>query len=163
NPLSLRAPARPPLRARAGAHPVGRRPPRTRPGRTSSPIHCRALTVSSHATHRVRGMPAHSPVQFRRSGPALVALPAPVALQTRPVVFIGVDGLAWADITEDTPALASLTAQAVGSLVVRSVNTATCPADGWLALNTGSRAADTASPCRILKSPKSGDVPAWDA
>src|SRR5699024_10084193 len=77
--------------------------------------------------------------------------------QTRPVVFIGVDGLAWADITEDTPALASLTAQAVGSLVVRSVNTATCPADGWLALNTGSRAADTASPCRILKSPKSGD------
>src|SRR5699024_6907901 len=83
--------------------------------------------------------------------------------QTRPVVFIGVDGLAWADITEDTPALASLTAQAVGSLVVRSVNTATCPADGWLALNTGSRAADTASPCRILKSPKSGDVPAWDA
>src|SRR5699024_2785853 len=83
--------------------------------------------------------------------------------QTRPVVFIGVDGLAWADITEDTPALSSLTAQAVGSLVVRSVNTSTCPADGWLALNTGARAADTASPCRTLKSPTSGEVPAWDA
>src|SRR5699024_625297 len=134
-----------------------------RPGRRSSPIHCRALTVSSHATHRVRGMSAHSSAQFRRSGPALVALTALVALlfvlsgapasatthatataehatsaapssslntarqgaadpsrQARPVVFLGVGGLARADISEDTPALAALTAQAVGSLVVRS-------------------------------------------
>src|SRR5699024_10170856 len=74
----------------------------------------------------------------------------------------GVDGLAWTDITEETPALTSLSTQGVGSLVVRSVSTSTCPADGWLAMNTGARAADNASPCRILAAPTSGEVPAWD-
>src|SRR5699024_11798119 len=53
--------------------PAGRRRPRSF-ARTSSPIHCRALTVSSHATHRVRGMSAHSPALLCRYGPALLVL-----------------------------------------------------------------------------------------
>lgn len=91
------------------------------------------------------------------------ATQAPDPDRTHPVVFIGVDGLAWSDISADTPALQTLTSEAVGSLVVRSVDSSTCPADGWLALNTGTRAADKATPCRELSGPTSGQVPAWEA
>ncbi|SEE88511.1 hypothetical protein [Ruania alba] len=89
--------------------------------------------------------------------------PAPARAETpaAPVVVIGVGGLAWDDIDADTPALASLTHQGVGSLVVRSVRSFTCPADGWLALTTGTRAADQEGPCRFLLEPSDGEVRGW--
>ncbi|WP_163540950.1 hypothetical protein [Occultella kanbiaonis] len=80
----------------------------------------------------------------------------------RPVVVIGVAGLAWADVTPMTPALWSLSQDSVGSLVVRSVRTSSCPADGWLAVSAGTRAADAAGPCRDLLEPDpDGSVPGW--
>lgn len=78
-----------------------------------------------------------------------------------PVVLIGVAGLSWSDVSEKTPALAELANSAIGSLVVRSVHSVTCPADGWLSLNTGTRAADAAGPCRVLEEPVTGNVPGW--
>lgn len=63
-----------------------------------------------------------------------------------PLVVIGVTGLTWDDVdAEATPALWELSrGAAVGNLVVRSVRSSTCPADGWLALSSGARAADLA-------------------
>ncbi|WP_159621033.1 hypothetical protein [Ruania rhizosphaerae] len=95
------------------------------------------------------------------------AAPQPTTESAGPVVVIGVGGLAWSDIDESTPALASLTEEAVGSLVVRSVRSFTCPADGWLALSTGTRAADLEGPdrqgqCRFLLEPSAGQVPGWE-
>ncbi|UFU03343.1 hypothetical protein LQF12_01650 [Ruania suaedae] len=96
------------------------------------------------------------------------AAPEPVTGADGPVVMIGVSGLAWSDIDPvTTPALASLTEEAVGSLVVRSVRSFTCPADGWLALSTGTRAADTAASsddegrCRFLLEPEGPQVRGW--
>ncbi len=79
-----------------------------------------------------------------------------------PLVVIGVSGLAWSDLGEHTPALASFTDDAIGSLVVRSVHPVTCPVDGWLALSSGSRAADERGPCRALAEPVSGELPDWE-
>ncbi|PJI86746.1 hypothetical protein CLV34_2669 [Luteimicrobium subarcticum] len=56
-------------------------------------------------------------------------------------------------------------AVAPGLDVVRSVGASTCPADGWLAVSTGRRAADdrTQPDCRTLVEPGAdGRVPAWD-
>ena len=88
---------------------------------------------------------------------------------TIPLVVIGVTGLNWEDVTpETTPRLwAYAQNAAVGNLVVRSVRSFTCPADGWLALSTGARTADAAlNPCRLLADPYDfsdgvGNVPAW--
>src|SRR5690625_767627 len=71
----------------------------------------------------------------------------------RPVVLIGVPGLAWEDITAATPNLLSLTGESVASLIVRSIRTTACPADGWLAISTGNRAGDLLGPCRTLTEP----------
>lgn len=74
------------------------------------------------------------------AGPAR-AEAAPIT--PRPVVVIGVPGLAWEDITTDgTPALWRLAEQsAIGALVTRAAHLRTCPADGWLTLGTGVRSA----------------------
>ena len=79
-----------------------------------------------------------------------------------PMVVIGVAGLSWSDLSEDTPALEDLSSGGIGSLVVRSVHPVTCPADGWLSLTSGSRAADDRGPCRTLADPVEGQVPDWD-
>lgn len=79
-----------------------------------------------------------------------------------PVVLIGVGGLSWADVSEHTPALLSLTEESVASLIVRSVRSSTCPAEGWLAVSAGNRAGDTPGRCRVLTSPPDdGLVPGW--
>jgi hypothetical protein len=59
------------------------------------------------------------------------------------VVLIGIPGLRWTDVSATgTPALWRLArAGSVGSLLVSGVSTVTCPADGWLTLNAGARAA----------------------
>jgi hypothetical protein len=70
-------------------------------------------------------------------GAAAHADPAP-----GPVVLVGLPGLRAADLeSAAVPALRDLAATgASGSLSVRAVRAATCPADGWLTLNAALRA-----------------------
>src|SRR6202522_4227965 len=60
----------------------------------------------------------------------------------RHVVVVGISGLRWSDASQaGTPPLWRLAGQgSVGSLVDYAVKPLTCPADGWLTLNTGARA-----------------------
>lgn len=108
---------------------------------------------------------------------ALVAAPPPAIASAGPsqpvdderaVVLLGVAGVRWSDVTEDgTPALWRVADE--GSLAqnaVRSVRRLACPADGWLAISAGKRAADVPSEdgrCRTLLQPVAGGVvPGWD-
>ena len=113
---------------------------------------------------------------------ALLTLPASPAVATTrtaatgtaasagtgsPVVLVGVTGLRWDDLGSlTTPTLWGLSRQAaVGTTVVRSVRPSSCPADGWLAVSTGTRAADLPArdgTCRRLHDPVEGStVPGW--
>ena len=58
------------------------------------------------------------------------------------VVVVGLSGLRWSDVSQArTPALWRLAGQgSVGNLVDYAVKPLTCPADGWLTLNSGARA-----------------------
>jgi len=84
-----------------------------------------------------------------------------------PVVLVGVTGLRWDDLGSlTTPTLWGLSRQAaVGTTVVRSVRPSSCPADGWLAVSAGTRAADLPArdgTCRRLHDPVEGSaVPGW--
>ena len=62
----------------------------------------------------------------------------------RPVVLVGVPGLAWPDVTsEDMPTLFNLAGtDAAASLTVRTIRSRTCTVDGWLTLGAGRRATD---------------------
>jgi hypothetical protein len=64
-----------------------------------------------------------------------------------PVIVVGLPGLRWTDLSATaTPALWRLARQgSAGSLVVSGVHTRSCPADGWLTLNSGARAAEDPS------------------
>ncbi|WP_345710481.1 hypothetical protein, partial [Kineococcus glutinatus] len=64
-----------------------------------------------------------------------------------PVVLVGFSGVRWADVdAERTPGLWSMVQDgAIGTVAVRSVYTAACPGDGWLALSAGRRATDFAA------------------
>src|SRR5690242_1751134 len=99
-------------------------------------------------------------------GPAAAATPA-AAAPAGPVVLLGTSGLRWDDI-DDNPALSALLEDATGQLAVRSVRATTCPADGWLAISAGRRAADTGTEgsCRALSLPVptaggAATVPRW--
>lgn len=61
----------------------------------------------------------------------------------RRVIVIGIAGLRWSDISVmATPAIWRLAqAGSVGSLATKTIHTVTCPADAWLTLNSGIRAA----------------------
>lgn len=106
--------------------------------------------------------------------PLLAVVTAPPAraeagVGERPVVLVGAPGLAWSDVTEAVaPTLYGLSERddaATGSLVVRSVRAASCPADGWLAISAGNRAGDTPpgdlGGCRVLEEPGPDGVPGW--
>jgi len=90
------------------------------------------------------------------------------AARSPTVLLVGVTGLRWDDLsTVGTPALAELAVTgAVGSTVVRSVRSSTCPSAGWLAVGAGGRADDTRvadGSCRTLAEPDTtGRVPGWD-
>jgi hypothetical protein len=79
---------------------------------------------------------------------AVLAMAATPPAQAREpafgVLFVGIAGLAWQDVTaEDTPTLHSLVGpNAVASLTVRTVRARTCVVDGWLTLGAGRRATD---------------------
>lgn len=96
------------------------------------------------------------------------ALPARAADDARAVVLVGTSGLRWNDVDAfATPALRRLAEEAsLGDLAVRSVRRLACPADGWLAISAGKRAADVPSEdgrCRTLEDPGAdGVVPGWD-
>jgi hypothetical protein len=74
------------------------------------------------------------------------AIPAGARTATPPparhVVIVGLSGLRWSDVSRAaTPTLWRLAGQgSVGSLVDYAVLPLTCPADGWLTLNSGTRA-----------------------
>lgn len=84
-----------------------------------------------------------------------------------PVVLVGVSGLRWDDLGSlTTPALWQLSREAaVGTTVVRSVRSFTCPSAGWLAVSAGGRADDlsvTDGTCRTVQDPlMDGEVPGW--
>ena len=94
------------------------------------------------------------------------AAPAHAASEDRAVILFGAAGLRWDDVSqEETPALWELSQTgSLGDLAVRSVRRLACPADGWLAVSAGKRAADTpGSSCRTLEDPGAdGVVPGWD-
>lgn len=101
------------------------------------------------------------------SSPAAPAA-APVGARG-PVVLIGTSGLRWDDVSPvSTPALWGLAQEgAIGNAVVRSVRPSTCPADGWLAVSAGNRAADLPNlvvpSCRALEDPAAdGAIPGWE-
>ena len=57
------------------------------------------------------------------------------------VLVVGVPGLRWDDVGQQTPTLAALARDgASGVLSVKAVPAVTCPADGWLTLGAGNRA-----------------------
>jgi hypothetical protein len=70
--------------------------------------------------------------------PAAARTPAPA----RHVVIVGLSGLRWSDVSRTaTPTLWRLAGQgSVANLVDYAVLPLTCPADGWLTLNSGARA-----------------------
>lgn len=76
------------------------------------------------------------------------------------MILVGLGGLRWTDLSAaGTPAIWRLAlAGSVGSLVTTTVNSATCPVDGWLTLSTGFRAAGelAAGPCPGLPPVRSG-------
>jgi len=65
------------------------------------------------------------------------------AVPGRPVIVVGIAGLRWTDISASTtPAIWRLaSAGAAGTLAATTINPVTCPADFWLTLNSGARAA----------------------
>src|ERR1700749_1148371 len=72
-----------------------------------------------------------------------VAAAPRVVASSRHVVVVGIGGVLWSDVSPSaTPVLWRVAEQgAVGSLDVSGVRERTCPAEGWLTLNGGARAA----------------------
>jgi hypothetical protein len=95
------------------------------------------------------GLICAAAVSARSAQGAAVSAARPAGAVARPagavrhVVLIGVPGLRWASVSAAaTPALWRLARQgSVGSLSVTGARTPGCPADGWLMLNAGARAA----------------------
>src|ERR1039457_3667228 len=73
---------------------------------------------------------------------ASIGQAAATGAPSRPVVLVGIPGLRWTDVSASaTPALWRLAEDgSVGTLVVHTIRSLTCPADGWLTLNGGARA-----------------------
>ncbi|EAQ00878.1 hypothetical protein JNB_11904 [Janibacter sp. HTCC2649] len=88
-------------------------------------------------------------------------------------VLIGTGGITWTDISEkETPNLWMLLRDgSSAAMTVRSVETNTCPIDGWLGLSAANRASaprtGTGSvqsrPCSPIGEPVGGVVPGWDS
>ena len=86
-------------------------------------------------------------------------------------VLIGTGGITWTDVSEEgTPNLWTLLRDgSSAAMSIRSVDTNTCPVDGWLGVSAGGRAgaprAGTgpvqARPCAPIGEPAGGVVPQW--
>jgi len=87
-------------------------------------------------------------------------------------VLIGTGGITWTDVSEKaTPNLWMLLRDgSSAAMSIRSVETNTCPIDGWLGLSAGSRAAAPRTgtgpvqqrPCSPIGEPTGGVIPGWD-
>ena len=88
------------------------------PAMTSTAVTSTAVTSPAVTSTAVTGSPSH------------------------PVVLVGIPGLRWNDVSAAaTPVLWRLAGQgSVGTLVVHTIMSRTCPADGWLTLNAAARA-----------------------
>ncbi|MCF2526466.1 hypothetical protein [Yinghuangia soli] len=77
-------------------------------------------------------------------GTAAAAPAASGAAAAGHVVFVGLPGLMWSDVTAGgTPHLAALSGHASSAaLSVRTVEKTTCPTDGWLTVGAGARSTD---------------------
>ncbi|MGZ4784007.1 MAG: hypothetical protein ACXVYL_19160, partial [Oryzihumus sp.] len=90
-----------------------------------------------------------------------------------PTILVGTGGVTWSDVSpRTTPALWSLLREgATAALSIHSVYLTTCPADGWLGLSAGNRAAapgpgqdgsrQASDPCPPIPTVDSGVVPGW--
>lgn len=87
-------------------------------------------------------------------------------------VLIGTGGITWTDVSkEKTPNLWTLLRDgSSAAMSVRSVETNTCPVDGWLGLSAGTRASAPRTgqgspqqrPCPPVAEPKGGEVANWE-
>ena len=87
-------------------------------------------------------------------------------------VLIGTGGITWTDVSEKaTPNLWQLLRDgSSAAMSIRSVDTNTCPLDGWLGVSAANRAAAPRSgtgpvqqrPCAPIEEPQGGVVPRWD-
>jgi len=88
-------------------------------------------------------------------------------------VLIGTGGVTWTDVSETaTPNLWMLLRDgSSAAMSIRSVETNTCPIDGWLGLSAANRAAAPRvgsgsaqeRPCAPIGEPTGGVIPNWDA
>lgn len=116
-----------------------------------------ATLSGAPASARAVSLPEAQGAPARPLGSAAQAAPE----QARPTVMIGVAGLRWADVGEEsTPRLSAALAgsgtdnsggygAALANISVRTAAPTTCAADGWVSLGAGARAAVTpaASSC----------------
>ncbi|MFW5470604.1 hypothetical protein ACOCJ4_11205 [Knoellia sp. CPCC 206435] len=104
-------------------------------------------------------------------GVASAATPALAAPPFGATVLIGTGGITWTDVSEEaTPNLWTLLRDgSSAAMSIRSVDTNTCPVDGWLGVSAGGRAAGPRQgtgpvkerPCAPLEEPTDGVVPQW--
>jgi len=128
---------------------------------------------------------AAAPVAGLALSVSVAVNPVPVAVNPVPVavnpaasghtVLVGIPGLRWSDVSaNETPALWQLADDgALAAMSVRTVRPASCPADGWLTVNSGARSimprtGDAARPCvtppEPLEDPTEGfAVRGWSA
>jgi hypothetical protein len=80
--------------------------------------------------------------QARAAGTAPAAAVRATPASARHIVIVGISGLTWNDITQaGTPELWRLASKgSVGALVDYAQQPLSCPADGWLTLNSAARA-----------------------
>ena len=133
----------------------------------------RALAVLLAAVAAVLGLggaalvsTSATPATAESSGAAPTA-PEPFGA----TVLIGTGGITWTDVSEkDTPNLWMLLRDgSSAAMSIRSVETNTCPVDGWLGLSAANRAAaprdGTGSaqsrPCSPIEEPSGGVIPGW--
>lgn len=149
----------PPSAGGAPGHYAGR----VRPRRLLSPLSLLALLGAALASVIVAGAAAAQAAERTASGPPAGR-----------VVVIGIDGLQWSDVTQTgMPTLFNLARRAsIASLVTRAVINDTCPADGWLTLNSGTRSfsgrvmqypAGTSSATSLVTLPQTYCTPLPDA
>jgi hypothetical protein len=114
-----------------------------------------ALVTPTVAAAAAAGTPTMATTATTIAGPAgRASAPGPARPPHTPrhMILAGIGGLRWTDVSPaTTPALWHLAAKgSVGSLVVSGIHPLTCPADGWLTLNAGTRATlphPQAGPC----------------
>ncbi|MFW5472945.1 hypothetical protein ACOCJ5_06535 [Knoellia sp. CPCC 206450] len=128
----------------------------------------RALSVLLAAVAAVLGLVGAAFLATPASGASgRPAAPEPFGA----TVLIGTGGITWTDVSEeDTPNLWMLLRDgSSAAMSIRSVETNTCPVDGWLGLSAANRAAAPREgegraqlrPCAPIEEPSGGVVPGW--